>query len=257
MAHVLVTGAAGLLGSRVCQAVRARGGRVSALVRRIPDAATPDTAWKVADLLHPATLKSSLFDSVEAIVHCATNAGVPCEDGVALNNLLGASGQVPHFVYVGIAGIDNAGDALAYYRTKLDCEARLLASGRPCTIVRATQFHELIDYVLHSLQKGPFLLQPRLQFQPVDVGFVADRLADRALGRAEGRVQDVHGPQSLSFAAMSDAWLRARRERRLRVPIPAYGLLRGFSKLTHIEGEAGGLDWATWLASHGSGRYKI
>lgn len=250
MSHVLVTGAGGLLGRQVCEAVQARGGRVSALVRRLPPAPASHTTWVQADLLRAETLAAPVFETVDAIVHCASNANAPAEDSAAMANLLGAARRVPHIVHVGIAGIEDAAGALAYYRVKLDCEAQLRASGRPHTIVRATQFHELINDVLHALQKGPLLLLPRLTFQPVDVQFVAGRLADRALAAPAGRVSDVHGPQTLTFEVMSRAWLKARHATRIRIPVPALGLLRGFAKLSRVEGEAGGIDWATWLASH-------
>lgn len=252
MAHILVTGAAGLLGRNVCDALRSRGAYVTGLVRQVPDAPTPQVAWAQADLLRADTLSASIFDGLDAIIHCATNSIVPAEDVRAIGNILRAARHVPHVVYVGIAGIEAAAGALAYYQAKLDCEAALLASGQPHTIARATQFHDLIDYVVSSLCKGSFLLCPRLTFQPVDVRFVAERLADLALAAPIGRARDIHGPETLTFDALSRAWLQAHHTTKLRIPIPALGLLRGFSRLARVDGDAGGLQWSAWLAARAS-----
>ena len=60
--------------------------------------------------------------------------------------------RVRHFVYVSIVGVDRI--PVAYYRHKLEAERRVVAGGMPWTIVRATQFHDLIDVWCGALAKS-------------------------------------------------------------------------------------------------------
>jgi uncharacterized protein YbjT (DUF2867 family) len=48
-----------------------------------------------------------------------------------------------------------------YYRAKLEAEALVEASGLPWTILRATQFHELVYRFLQAAARLPILLVPR------------------------------------------------------------------------------------------------
>jgi nucleoside-diphosphate-sugar epimerase len=70
MADVLVTGAAGLLGSRLLDVLVDQGHEVSALVRRMPDAPAPGVGWVVHDLRRP-DVASALPERVDVVVHLA------------------------------------------------------------------------------------------------------------------------------------------------------------------------------------------
>lgn len=69
MADVLVTGATGLLGSRVVPSL-AESHRVWALVREVPEDGPPDVCWVVHDLRRP-TLPADLPARMDAVVHLA------------------------------------------------------------------------------------------------------------------------------------------------------------------------------------------
>jgi UDP-glucuronate 4-epimerase len=87
--HVLVTGAAGFIGSHVCEALRARGHRVSGLdnfddvpypsaVKRAVAAelAAGGIAIAEGDVARPADVAAVLDESVDIVVHLAALAGV-------------------------------------------------------------------------------------------------------------------------------------------------------------------------------------
>ena len=123
-------------------------------------------------------------------MHCATQ-GTGDKDAKAIENLIAAARRagVAHIIYVSIVGIDRI--PLPYYKTKLRVEEALAASGLGHTVLRATQFHDLIKAIFASQRFSPVLLALRgVRFQPIDtrdVGGAAHRTDRRASGRARGR----------------------------------------------------------------------
>ena len=140
--EVLVTGATGTLGRQVVGAATAAGHRVRALSRRSHVGYT-GVHWSQGDLLSGSGMDAAV-DGIEVIVHCATQA-IGNKDAVAADHLIGAArrGGVAHIIYVSIVGIDAI--PLPYYKTKLRVEQALAASGIGHTVLRATQFHDLIE----------------------------------------------------------------------------------------------------------------
>jgi uncharacterized protein YbjT (DUF2867 family) len=57
------------------------------------------------------------------------------------------------------------------------------------------------------------------RFQPVDAGEVAARLVELALGAPAGLLPDLAGPRVYGMAELLRGYLRARRKRRLIVPV--------------------------------------
>ncbi len=96
-------------------------------------------------------------------------------------------------------------------------------SSVPWTILRATQFHEFVLRFVRLLGRGPVALAPKgFLLQPIDVGEVADRLAELALAGAAGRVPDVGGPEVETFADFARTYFEAviSKKRVLEVPVP-------------------------------------
>ncbi len=111
-----------------------------------------------------------------------------------------------------------------YFRVKLDAERIIERSPVPWTILRATQFHDLMLRALRLLDRQPAVMPiPRgLLFQPIDVGEAADRLVELALLPPTGCVPDVGGPEVLTFAELARAYLAAtgRGKRLVELPLP-------------------------------------
>jgi uncharacterized protein YbjT (DUF2867 family) len=105
-----------------------------------------------------------------------------------------------------------------YYKVKLDAERVVERSPVPWTILRATQFHDLILGVIRVLDRPPLVMPiPKaFRLQPMDVGEAADRLVELALSPPARRVPDIGGPKVLIFAELARAYLEvAGREKRL------------------------------------------
>ena len=61
---------------------------------------------------------------------------------------------VSHFIFISIVGTDIT--PLKYYRMKVATEKVVEQSTVPYTILRATQFHEFLDFMLGNFFKAPF-----------------------------------------------------------------------------------------------------
>lgn len=218
---VLVTGGTGTLGRCVVDRVTAEGRDVVVFSRRPrPGDVARSVGWATGDLRTGDGLPGALADTT-TIIHCAsssTKADVP-----AARRLIDAAraAGTPHLVYISIVGVDSV--PLPYYRAKLGVEAMVASAGVPYTILRATQFHDLVLRLFTAQRRLPAVLVPRgLAVQPVDVAEVAHRLVDLALGEPAGWVADMGGPHIRPVHELAHAYLRSigSSRRVASVPLP-------------------------------------
>jgi uncharacterized protein YbjT (DUF2867 family) len=216
--QILVTGGTGRLGRALVPRLLDTGHDVRVLTRRKREPAAH--RWVVGDLRTRGGLTGAAIEA-DVIIHLATTNGRG--DVPATDNLIEAAKAAghPHLVYLSIVGIDNV--ALGYYRAKLACERRVEDSGLPWTILRVTQFHDLIVTMCDVQRLLPVTLMPsKVHFQPIDVTEVADQLVTFAAGPAANRVPDIGGPQVREAAELARSYLRAIGRRRpvWAVPLP-------------------------------------
>lgn len=220
---VLVTGGTGTLGRAVVRRLLAEGHDARVLSRRPrPENDREPYAWATGDLGTGEGIDAAVT-GVGAVIHCAT-AGTGKDVGHA-QNLIDAIRRtaddatgLPHLVYISIVGIDRV--PFYYYRAKLDTERLIAASGIPSTVLRATQFHDLVAFLTDVQRRLPvaFTLAD-VRFQPIDVSEVAERLVTLAAGPAVGRADDMGGPQIREAAYFTRACLKAAGRRRRVVPL--------------------------------------
>jgi uncharacterized protein YbjT (DUF2867 family) len=150
------------------------------------------------------------FVDVDTIVMCAEHA----RQVVAA----ASRARVAHLVYTSIVGIDRIPFSL--YGRKLADERLIAASGVPWTVLRATQFHDLIAVILRMLAKPPVMALPSgFRFQPVDVRDVGARLADLATGEPASRAPDFGGPEVRTLTDLARSYLSLAGKRRPIMPI--------------------------------------
>ena len=111
------------------------------------------------------------------------------------------------------SGLDR--NMFGYFASKRAAERIVEDSGLPWTILRATQFHDLILMVAQQMAKLPVVPLPAgFRVQPVDSGEVAVRLVELTLGEPSGLVPDMGGPRVYGAAELLRGYLRASKRRR-------------------------------------------
>lgn len=253
MTRILVTGGAGGLGSELVPRLQSAGHTVRiGSSRKKPDSLENGLEWARGNLLTGEGLQESVA-GVETVVHCASSPLKKTRetDVGGTERLLEAAkaAGVGHFYYISIVGVDRM--TLPYYKIKYAAEQAIEAAGVPFTILRATQFHTLLDMFIRQLfKRGPFIFLPgSARFQPIETGEVAAHMAETIDKGPSGRLPDIGGPEVLRASAMYDSWRKASGVRAVRVPVPALGPLAGFAKglNTCPENKFGSITWAQWL----------
>ena len=111
-------------------------------------------------------------------------------------NLLGYSAKagVGHYVALSVVGTDRLAES-GYFRAKIAQETLIRESGRPYSIVHATQFYEFAKGIADlSTVDGAVRLPPVL-FQPMASDDVAAAVGRIAVGEPLNRVQEIGGPE--------------------------------------------------------------
>ncbi|MET9832463.1 SDR family oxidoreductase [Streptomyces sp. NPDC006385] len=226
MTTILVTGGTGTLGRLVTERLLADGHEVRVLSRHAQPYAV--------DLRKGGPGLDVAVAGVDTIVHCASSPGGGDEDAAARLIAAARRAGVRHLVYISIVGIDRV--PFGYYKSKLAVERLIEESGLGWTVLRATQFHDLLARLFGILSKPPVMLLPAgVRDQPVEVAEVADRLAELALAAPPGRVEDMGGPEVRTLDSLAHAYLEATGRRRRVVSVPLWGkAYRGFRSGGHL-----------------------
>jgi uncharacterized protein YbjT (DUF2867 family) len=220
---VLVTGGTGRLGQRLIQPLQAAGHSVRQMSRR-----GTGPGGVRGDLATGLDLRTAVAGA-ELVVHTATGypGGDPWQVDVAGTRRLVEAvdrDRLRHLVYVSIVGVDRI--PFGYYRAKFAAEQVLLASGLPVTLLRVTQFHHFVDFLLDTARRGPVLPVPMgWRVQPVEVGEVAGHVADVVGRPPAGGVVEYGGPEELSAADLARSWAAARAPGTHVVATPVPGKL--------------------------------
>ncbi|OLC15320.1 MAG: hypothetical protein AUH32_03665 [Actinobacteria bacterium 13_1_40CM_66_12] len=207
--HVLVTGGTGALGREVVRRLIDEGHRARVLSRKHAEG----DDWVQGDLVTGAGLEVAVKD-IDVIIHAASDPISPrkyqATDVLGTRRLLAMAREagIRHVVYISIVGME--GVAYPYYKSKLEAEAVMRENIVPWSILRATQFHTLIDVFLEGMSR---------------------RLVDIATqAKPAGMLPDFGGPEPRDFKSLAASWLAARRpdKRLVNLPMP-FKVSRQFS----------------------------
>jgi uncharacterized protein YbjT (DUF2867 family) len=214
MDAVLVTGATGLHGGGVAQALLAAGHRVRAFTR---DGRGERSQWlagrgaelAVGDLLDTGSLVAAMRGA--AAVYAVTTpfgAGEAAEIAQGAH-IIAAAGEarVPWLILASVASADRS-TGIPHFESKARIEERLRASGLPHSVVAPTYFYENLGDPAEIVAGGGLALplsptRPLQQVAVADVGaLVVGMLARRAdfLGRRIEVAGDDPTPQQMADA---------------------------------------------------------
>ena len=212
---IVVIGGTGLIGSKTIPILRQRGHEAIA--------AAPNTG---VNTITGEGLEEVMVGT-EVVIDLANAPS--WEDKAVLEffetsgrNLLDAetAAGVRHHVAVSIVGTDRTPDN-GYFRAKVAQERLIEKSGIPYTIIRSTQFMELLPHIATSATEGSTVRVSPGLFQPIAADDVAAAVADVALAAPRNGIVEIAGPERAPFDEIVVRYLKAIGDPRTVVRDPA------------------------------------
>lgn len=210
--RVLVAGASGFVGRRLCPALVAAGHQVTAMTRHPETYAAAGTAV-LGDVHDPRGLPDALAGCTVAyyLVHSLDRANFAGKDaaGATAFGTAAAAAGVARIIYLGGLGDDT--DRLSeHLRSRREVEALLGAGGVPVITLRAgivvghggTSW----DLTRQLVEHLPVMVTPkwvRTRTQPIAIDDVVRYLVGvLGLPQVDSRAFDIGGPEVLEYSAM-------------------------------------------------------
>ncbi|MFE9566978.1 SDR family oxidoreductase [Streptomyces sp. NPDC006692] len=243
---IAVAGGTGTLGRHVVAQLRERGHKVRVLSRSSAEyrvdlrtgagleeaLAGCDVVVDAANSTSPRTMRATLVDGTRRLLAAERAAGVD------------------HHVCVSIVGCDRV--PLPYYKVKTAQEDEVAAGPVPWTIVRATQFHELVASVFTMTGRARVLPATRnVRLQPIAAVEAAGAVADAAESAARRARVEVAGPEVTDLRTLAEQWRTAAPGRYALLHVPLPGAMRRPLRAGHLTSERpearGAVAFGDWL----------
>jgi uncharacterized protein YbjT (DUF2867 family) len=211
---IVVIGGAGVLGSKVVSKLTEQGHDAVAASPRT--GVNTLTGEGLADVLTGANVivdvsNSPSFDDgpvMEFFTKSTTNLVAAAK-----------SAGIGHYVAVSIVGCDELPES-GYLRAKVAQEKLIEEAAIPYSIIRATQFAEFTGAITASLTVGDEVRVPDALIQPVATKDLADEVARVAEGEPLGGIENIGGPEKISFEQMAREVLARQGEAKTVVVDP-------------------------------------
>ena len=227
---VLVAGASGFVGGRLCVALDRAGHDVVAMTRNPARYRGPGTPVR-GDVQDPATLEPAMAGCQAAyyLVHSLQDVDFEHKDatGATAFGEAAARACLHRIIYLGGLG-DDADNLSAHLRSRREVENLLGTGGVPVTVIRAGIIigHGGISWELtrQLVEHLPVMITPRwvaTRAQPIAVGDVVTYLAGvLEPPEASGRVYEAGGPDVLQYSAMLRRVASIENRPLLLLPVP-------------------------------------
>ncbi len=241
---IAVIGGTGLVGSQVVKMLNEEGHE-----------ALPHSLSTGVDLLSGAGLATALAgaDVVVNLTNSPTfDEAAPAFFQTSMDNLLAAAG-VGHAVILSIVGADKVPDYV-YYRAKVLQEALLKAGPVPYSIVRSTQFDELINAVISQASQENTVRLTATKVQPIASADIAQVVAEVAVGAPLNAIRNVAGPEVFTLDELGRITLEAKGDKRTVVTDDSAGMFAAMQGDVLIPSSGDGaviakITYRDWLAS--------
>ncbi len=228
--RVLVAGASGFVGRRLCPALEDAGHEVRAMTRK-PGTYT-GTGTAVRGDVHEEDTLDAALEGCEAayyLVHSLDDANFEKRDADAARTFARAAKEagVQRIVYLGGLG-DDADDLSAHLRSRREVEDLLGSAGVPVTTLRAGIIvgHGGISWEMtrQLVEHLPAMITPRwvrTRTQPIAVADVVRYLVGvLEVPEAADRAFDIGGPDVLQYVEMMRRVATIEGRTMLVVPVP-------------------------------------
>jgi uncharacterized protein YbjT (DUF2867 family) len=242
---VVVTGGSGRLGTALVRELRSRGVQ-----------AVPASRRTGVDLTTGKGL-TEVLAGADVVVHAATHPlryrTVDLGGTRRVIAELRETDSRAHVIYTTMVGADY--NPYPYFQAKRACDMVLRDSGLPVTVVRATQFHELIARLAGAARWPVAFVPPNVATQPCELTWIAGQLADIAIALPPDGYQrspELAGPELLTIPETIRLLCEhdGRRMPRL-VTLPDVGsTMKAYAARINLPGPdatTGGKSFSDWL----------
>lgn len=133
----------------------------------------------------------------------------------ATTNVLARSAEagVGHYVALSVVGTERLQDS-GYFRAKLAQEELIAGSGRPYSIVRATQFFEFVKSIADMSTVDGQVRLPSALIQPMAAEEVAAWVGRTAVGEPVNGIREIGGPEQFGLDDLIRTGLTAKGDPR-------------------------------------------
>jgi uncharacterized protein YbjT (DUF2867 family) len=205
---IVINGGTGLIGSRTVTRLRGAGHDVVA--------ASPQSGIN-------SVTGEGLAEAVKGAQVIVDLSNSPSwEDAAVLEffqkstgNLLAAAkaNGVKHYVALSVVGTERL-QASGYFVAKQAQETLIKNSGVPYTLVHATQFFDLLGFLVNSWALGDKVVVPAALIQPIAPDDVADVMAEVALASPRNGILEISGPERFPIRDLVAKYLAATGDAR-------------------------------------------
>jgi uncharacterized protein YbjT (DUF2867 family) len=211
--RIAVIGGSGLIGARLVDLLHAQGHDVIAASRATGVDAV--TGSGLAEALAGAEVVIDVTNT------SSTEGQGPLEffDSVS-RNLAAAelAAGARHHIVLSIVGVENL-DA-SYFRAKAAQEGAVRASGIPYTVLRSTQFFELVERIVQSSVERDVIRLPPAMTQPVSSEDVATELARITVALPVNGAVELAGPEQIGLEELARLIMSMREDTRQIIADP-------------------------------------
>jgi uncharacterized protein YbjT (DUF2867 family) len=244
---VAIIGGSGTLGRLVAGELRSRGHEVRILGRSAPEHRVDLTSGDGLD----AALKGC-----DVVIDASNNSSKRAREVLVdgSRRLLAAeeAAAVGHHVAVSIVGCEQL--PLSYFQVKAGQERVVRQGPVPWSLVRATQFHELIAATFAAAARWRILPAPHAWLQTVAAADVAALVAGVAANPPRQGSVEVAGPEITDARDLARSWLSVTGSRAVLLPVAVPGrlgrALRAGALTTDRPDVRATVTFAEWLSQH-------